>query len=200
MLGAAAAMIAGLAVVSGGVFELFEIGREERPLSEEAQDPSFGLMVAPFVVGAVGLSIALPALYQRQADRSGAFGVVALGVASVGVAFMVGFSMIFAFVVPTIATSAPEFLDSDDPGPPLSYLFMIGFPLFMLGLLLFAASVIQARVFPIWTGWALVAGMLLDLATEFSPLPFSGAIPSGLAFLGMGWSLWQNMPDAGPAR
>jgi len=192
MLGAVAAIVGGLAILAGGVFELMDLGAEEVALSVEAQDASFGLMVAPFVVGAIALSIALPALHLHQASRTGSLGVGAFVLAAVGLAFMIGFSFIFAFVVPTLATSAPEFLDADDPGPPLAYLFMIGFPLFMLGLLAFAATVVWAGVFPRWTGWLLVGGMLLDFVGELAESPVSGAFLSGLAFIGMGWRLWQG--------
>lgn len=58
------------------------------------------------------------------------------------------------------------------------------------GGLLFGAAVLKARVFPRWTGWALIGGLLLTAVLVAAGAPegiqTSGTAVRGAAFIGMG--------------
>jgi hypothetical protein len=64
--------------------------------------------------------------------------------------------------------------------------------------IMFGAAVIRAGVFPRWTGWALIAGVVLIAVAAALPAAAQTAAAGvrDLAFAGMGWSLLRRGPAA----
>ncbi len=76
-------------------------------------------------------------------------------------------------------------------GPLAGTLFPIGFLVLMVGLILYGAATLQARVLPRWCG----IGFIIFPLTAFVPWEHS-VVVSGLVFLALGYALWSRRGTA----
>lgn len=71
------------------------------------------------------------------------------------------------------------------------------------GGIVFGAAVVRARVLPPWTGFALIAGVSLNLLVAVLPAPpivqMVGSAVRNVAFIGMGVALLRPLPPSGRA-
>jgi hypothetical protein len=82
-------------------------------------------------------------------------------------------------------------------GPLAGTLFPIGFLVLMVGLILYGAATLQARVLPRWCG----IGFIIFGPSAFVPWEYSVVIP-GLLLLALGYVLWsrRGTPPEYPSR
>jgi len=95
------------------------------------------LLVLSIVAAYLGL-LALIGLYARQAEETGRFGLAAFIIASFGIVMNIGFNWGGGFIVPALASAAPEFLDRVAEAPPgiVAVGIISTFVLFALGWLI----------------------------------------------------------------
>ena len=152
-----------------------------------------------------GLSlIGITGMYLRQVRQIGVFGLLAYLLLSVGYLAMMGVEVVGAVVLPSIAHSSPAYVAdvlavatgghaSGDIGlmAPLISVMGVGF---IGGGLLFGIALYRANVLARWAS-ALLAGAAVATAAR-AVLPQLNerlfAIPTGVALIGLGYSLWRS--------
>jgi hypothetical protein len=147
------------------------------------------------LVGALLAALGLPGMYARQAERAGKLGLIGFTLTFfIVLLFTVASEAIETFMFPALA--AHEATRSLLIGPlpaPYSRFILVALLLELVGPLLLGIATLRAKVFPNWTGWALIATPVLALAGFFvslpGPLAQLDAVVLNLALVGMGISL-----------
>ena len=152
-----------------------------------------------------GLSlVGITGMYLRQVKQIGVLGLLGYLVLSVGYLAMMGVEVVGAVVLPAIAHSSPAYVAdvlavatgghaSGDIGlmAPLISVMGIGF---IGGGLLFGIALYRANVLARWAS-ALLAGAAVATAAR-AVLPQLNerlfAVPTGVALIGLGYSLWRS--------
>ena len=127
------------------------------------------------MVGALLVSLGLPGMYARQAERAGKLGLI-------------------GFMFPALATNVITRSLLTGP-PPATYgrLILVALLLELIGPLLLGIATLRAKIFPSWTGWLLIATPVIVLVGFFvslpGPLAQLDAVVLYVALAGMGISL-----------
>lgn len=157
-----AALVGGVLLVVAELLGLPTLNVET--FSETATTTSFAVQQLVFLLGVALVLLGLPGLYARQSEATGALGLIGFLVAFLGMVLIAGFMWASAFIAPSLATEAPEFLDA---GPPPG--FILTFIIFAVGWLLFGIATLRGRVFPRASAIVLIVGAVVT----FLPLPFT---------------------------
>ena len=167
-----------------------------------------------FLVGITGI-------YARQVKEAGWLGLAGFLLLSLAWWIQTGYVFAEAFILPVLATAAPQFVDSflgiarGNPGGmnigalPAIYSIGIGIP-YMLGGLLFGIATLRARILPRWPAGLLAVAAALTPTAALLPHDIQrlAAIPVGLALAWLGYALWSErraqaaepVPDRGSPR
>jgi len=195
---------AGLCAVAGGL--LFIAVQINHPPVDLAfvTTPEYTVRQSMKICMAVFMLIGLAGMYLSQVRRNGVLGLLGYLILSFGFVSMLAVEVAGVVVMPAIAGSTPGYVSSvlavalggkatSDIGlmVPLSLLMGLGY---MAGGLVFGIALFRAKVLARW------ACVLLAAATTFSAaiplLPQVNqrlfAVPTGLAMIGLGWSLWRE--------
>jgi hypothetical protein len=143
-------------------------------------------------------------MFLRHRGRFGALGVAGFSLLTVGFLALFAVECIVGYVLPTVAHSNPGYvqdvLDAAVGGSPsgdighMQELFLasgIGYP---LGGLLFGIALYRAGVLARWAAALLAYGTTSALALAVLPESFNRpfAVPTGVALIGLGVSLWRD--------
>jgi hypothetical protein len=143
-------------------------------------------------------------MFLRHRSRFGILGVAGFSLLTVGYLALFAVECIVACVLPTVALSDPAYvqdvLDAAVGGSPsgdighMQELFLaagIGYP---LGGLLFGIALFRAGVLARWAAALLAYGTTSALALSVLPESFNRpfAVPTGVALIGLGVSLWRD--------
>lgn len=163
--------------------------------------------IAMSIFGLFGMA----GLYARQAKKSGWMGLVGFVLFSVWLALMIGFFFIETFVLPSLATMSPAFVEgflgvfsgaasAIDLGF-LPMLWTLAGPMFIFGPLLFGIATFRAGILPRWAGGLLVVGALLIPTAALLPPEYQPTvmIPVGLALVWLGYALWSERQERAAA-
>jgi hypothetical protein len=181
-----AAMVAGALWAVGALFDLIYFSPE--PFSEVAQTSSFLFQQVLYLLGAPLLLIGLVGLYARQSQAAGALGLVGFLLAFAGTLLGAGLAWAGMFMVPALATEAPDFLDA---GPPGLFLTFTGLG---VGWLVFGIATLRARLYPRRAAILVIVGAVIFAL----PLPFTAIVLAG-AVAWLGFHLFMGT-EAGEAR
>jgi len=160
------------------------------------------------------LSLAgITGMYLRQVKKTGVLGLIGYLVLATGFLLMFSTEVIGVVVVPSIAGTSPGYVTdvlavavpgghaTGDLGliQQLSQLAGVGY---LAGGLLFGIALFRARILARWAAALLAVGAVATLAIPLLPqINFRlFAIPTGVALIGLGYSLWreQRSPAARP--
>ncbi|HEU4782022.1 MAG TPA: hypothetical protein VFS83_01650 [Ktedonobacterales bacterium] len=147
--------------------------------------------------------LGITGLYARQVNKVGWLGLVGFLVLSLSWAVQTAFVFAEAFIMPPLASTAPQFVDGflgisygrasavSLGALPVLYTTLVGIS-YMLGGLLFGIAMLRAGILPRWAaGLLAVASALTPLAAL---LPHNiqrlAAIPVALALAWLGYALW----------
>lgn len=123
------------------------------------------------VVGGILVLLGLPGMYARQAERAGILGLlgfVLVWYVTLAQSVMLSFGNL-TVMSGMAAHLLPQKLEIIMTPPPVwGPFFMLSMVGQVLGVLLLAIAILRAGVFPRWTGWALVATLVLGVAS-FAP-------------------------------
>jgi hypothetical protein len=149
--------------------------------------------------------VGITGMYLRQVTRAGVLGLIGYLTLATGFLAMVGVELIGLVVVPAIATTSPGYVSdvlavavpgghaTGDLGliQPLISLMGIGF---LAGSVLFGIALFRADVLARWAAALLAVGAVATLAIPLVPqVNFRlFAIPTGVALVGLGYSLWRD--------
>jgi len=152
------------------------------------------------------LSLAgITGMYLRQVTRAGVLGLIGYLVLAVGFLLMLATEIIGAVVIPAVAATSPGYVTdvlavavpggqaTGDIGL-MSQLSLLGGVSYLAGGLLFGIALFRARVLARWAAALLAIGAVATLAIPLLPqVNFRlFAIPTGVALVGLGYSLWRE--------
>jgi hypothetical protein len=158
--GAWAAMVSGVALIVSMVLAWLVVPYERLGQTEAYLTSSYsvssGLRLFAFALLVWGLI----GIYGPQSRAAGTFGLWTFVVVFLGTALAAGNTWAEVFVYPTLAQIAPGMLSGAGSGTEAAAYMSAGlslsYPLFFLGLILFAASMFWAHVYPRWIAVLLV--------------------------------------------
>jgi hypothetical protein len=143
-------------------------------------------------------------MFLRNRSRFGVLGLAGYLLLTVGYLAIFAVQCIVACVLPTVAQSNPGYvqdvLDAAVGGSPsgdigyLHELFLVAGIGYSLGGLLFGIALFRAGVLARWASLLLAYGTTSALALSALPESFSRpfAVPTGVALIGLGISLWRE--------
>jgi hypothetical protein len=155
------------------------------------------LMCFLFLVGIAGL-------YARQAEEAGWLGLIGFVLFSVSWALQSGFVFAELFILPPLATTTPQFIDSylgvvnGSPGEmnigALVPTYAAVGILYLLGGIVFGIATVRAGVLPRWPAILLAVTALVTPAAVLLPHAQQRfvAVPMGLALAWLGYALWSE--------
>lgn len=148
--------------------------------------------------------IGLTGIFARYRGRLGRLGLAGYGLLSTGYLAMLAAEGIIGYYLPTVAHSNPSYVQhvinaamghgaSSGIGP-MQELFIIMGIGYSLGGLLFGIALFRAGVLARWASLLLAYGTTSALALSVLPESFSRpfAVPTGVALIGLGVSLWRT--------
>lgn len=153
------------------------------------------LMCLFFMLGLTGI-------YAKQIEEAGGLGLI--GYLMLGLSWTLQTAFIFteAFILPVLATSTPEYVESmlgivnGIPGTmdigALPAIYGVVGATYILGNLLFGIAIFRARVLPRWISGLLAIAAVITPAAGLLPHAIQryAAIPVGIAMIAMGISLF----------
>jgi hypothetical protein len=191
-LGGLAAVMAGVLALIPDIMDVYlidayqtaELNRAYLTTSTHAFQSTLRMLVFVLL-----LPLGLVALYARQAEATGALGLLGFVVAFTGTVLVAGFAWVDTFVAPELATSAPRLVEAcPPPGRSLSFL------VFGVGWALFGLASLVGCVYPSTAAILLIIGAIIGtvVSLTFLPVPL-GWLPfeATVAWLGValltGW-------------
>jgi hypothetical protein len=168
------------------------------------------VMCLLFLLGITGI-------YARQVKEAGWLGLVGYLLLSFCWALELVFIFAEAFIMPPLASVAPEFVEGffgifnghpiDMNLGSLPALWSLVGGLYIFGSLLFGIATFRAGVLSRWAAGLLIAAAVLTPMAFFLTHPLNRivAVPMGLALAGLGYALWserrekisESLPDMG---
>jgi hypothetical protein len=180
--------------------DVAHIGTTEMAVRESAK----ALMCVLALAGITGMFV-------RNRDRFGVLGLAGFLLLSVGFLTMFVNQCIVAYVLPTVAHTDPGYVQAyldaamgqstnGDIGR-MQGLFLASGIGYALGGLLFGIALFRAGILARWASLLLAYGTISALALSALPESFSRpfAVPTGVALIGLGISLWRDQRRQLPA-
>lgn len=171
---------------------------------------------AKVIMAALALA-GITGMYLRQVRQTGVLGLVGYLLFSAGYLVIMSIAFVAAYVLPSLADTAPGYVRDvlanavgDTPIGDIglmqtaSVVSSVGY---LAGGLVFGIALFRARVLARWAAALLAVGTFATVALAVLPQSFERpfAIPTGVALVGLGISLWRTTrrpeaaPPAGPA-
>jgi hypothetical protein len=163
------------------------------------------LMAALSLIGITGM-------YLRQVKKIGVLGLLGYVVFGAGYLVMLGVEFVGAVVLPSLAHSSPGYVNdvlavatggtaTGDIGLMQTAISVMGIT-YLGGGFIFGIALFRANVLPRWAAALLAVGTVSTIAISVLPQVNERlfAIPTGVALVGLGYSLWreQRTPAAVP--
>jgi hypothetical protein len=181
--GAWAAMVSGLAVVVSMLLAWLVVPYERLGLTEAYLSSSYSVSSGLRLLGLVLLVWGLIGIYGPQSRAAGTFGLWTFVVVFLCTALAVGNVWAEVFVYPTLAQIAPDMLAGAGFETEAAYMstgLSLSYPLFFLGLILFAAATFWARVYPRWIALLLVVSVPVTMFLDPTAGTFQESIGPAL--------------------
>ena len=199
-LGQAAGIATALA---GAIFIAVQINHPAMDLASVSTTDWVVRNSAKTLMSALALA-GLTGLYLRQRSRVGLVGLAGWLVLSAGYLLMFATTFLAAFALPDAAKVAPgwtsDVVAAAFGGKPvgdigaLSAVFAVTGLFYVLGGLLFGYATFRAGILARWAAVLLAVGNAATLALAVLPASFNRplAVPTGIALIGLGVSLWRD--------
>src|SRR5919107_1388129 len=199
--GAWAAMVSGVALVISMLLAWLVVPYERLGQAEAYLTSSYsvssGLRLLAFVLLAWGLI----GIYGSQSRAAGTFGLWTFVFLFLSTALAAGNVWAEVFVYPTLAQVAPDMVPGGFTTEASSYMstgLTLSYPLFFLGLILFAAATFWARLYPRWIALLLIISVPVTFFLDPTPGTFQESIgPAlwGFAFAAYGFYALSRAPS-----
>jgi hypothetical protein len=191
------------AAAAGAIFVGVQIGH---PPADVAHITTTEMLVreSAKVLMTVLALIGFTGMFLRHHRRFGALGLAGFSLLTVGYLAMFAVQCIVACVLPTVALSDPGYvqdvLDAAVGGSPsgdighMHEVFLVSGIGYSLGGLLFGIALFRAGILARWASVLLAYGTTSALALSVLPESFNRpfAVPTGVALIGLGVSLWRD--------
>jgi hypothetical protein len=196
------------AVVAGLIFVLLQFIHPDETVENVATSTWKAVHVLTMVMTALAL-VGVLGIYLRQVNESGVLGLIGVVLYGCGFFIIYGFSFVEAAVLPQLADTDPSYVAdvieltatgqaSGELGG-LAAANVASGVTYILGGVLFGVALWRARVLWRWAAALLVIGALSTSLIQVLPesLDRLVAIPVGVAWAGLGISLWQSTATRG---
>jgi hypothetical protein len=195
------------AAVAGLIFIAVQINHPPMDVSSVATAEWAVRNTAKVVMAALALA-GITGMYLRQVRESGILGLVGYLVFCTGYLAMLSIAFVAATVLPSLADTAPAYvrdiLAAAGGGTPtgdigaMQAATLVSAVGYMAGGLIFGIALFRARVLARWAAALLAAATLATLALTVLPPSFERpfAVPTGIAMIGLGISLWRRQSRA----
>jgi len=161
------------------------------------------------LIMAVLALVGIAGIYLSQVRQIGVLGLVGYLLLSSLYLVLIPIEFTAGYVLPSVADTEPGFVNdvlavsvgessTGDIGL-LQYAFLAAGALYIVGGLVFGIALIRARVLARWPAGLLVVGTVATVALAVLPESFNRpfAIPTGVALVGLGISLWRHQRHPG---
>jgi len=148
-------------------------------------------------------------MYLRQVRQMGILGLAGYLVFGAGYLIMMGIEFAGGYVLPSLAHTAPGYVNdvlaagmgetvTGNIGAMQAAFSLMGVG-YLAGGVLFGLALFRARILARWASGLLVLGTLATLALHVLPQSFDRpfAVPTGVALIGLGVSLWRDQRKTG---
>jgi hypothetical protein len=191
------------AAVAGALFIAVQINHPAMDVSSVTTTEWVVRQSAKTVMAAAALA-GITGMYLRQVRQIGILGLVGYLVFGFGYLVMFGVEFAGGYVLPALAHTAPGYVNDvlaagiGDPVKGNIGAMQTAFSLMGVGYLaggvLFGIALFRARVLARWASGLLVLGTLATAALHVLPHSFERplAVPTGVALIGLGISLWRD--------
>ena len=165
---------------------------------------------AKVVMAALALA-GITGMYLRQVRESGIVGLIGYLLFSVGYLAMLSVAFVAGYVLPSLASTAPAYVDdiltaaaggspTGDIGSMQGAFLLSAFG-YLVGGTVFGIALFRANVLARWASALLAIGTLITIALPALPQSFERpfAVPTGVALIGLGVSLWRNPRPSDPS-
>jgi hypothetical protein len=177
-------MVGGVAVVVSMVLAWLVVPYERLGLTEAYLTTSYSVSSGLRLLGLVLLVWGLIGIYTPQSRAAGTFGLWTFVFVFLATALAVGNTWAEVFVYPTLAQIAPAMLSGVGFGTEAAMYISVGinlsYPLFFLGLILFAAATFWARVYPRWIAVLLIISVPVTMFLDPTAGTFQESIGPAL--------------------
>lgn len=156
------------------------------------------LMAAMALAGLTGM-------YLRQVTKIGLLGLLGYVLFSAGFLLILGTAFVAAFILPTLAHSAPAYVSDviaavnngtaiGDIGLMQTVIYVTGIA-YLAGGFIFGIALFRANVLARWAAVLLAVATVSTAALAVLPASFDRpmAVPEGVALIGLGISLWRDL-------
>lgn len=185
--GGLAALVASIVSIVISIVLMVTIGNQA--YSAAALTTEWSLLYALRLIAVALLMLGLVALFARQSQKMGIFGVVAFLIAAIGTMLVFGFAWALTFTFPAMAKTVPEFLDAHASEPSIGVVLTLLFV--TIGWLLFGVASLRTKILPAGAIWLLIVGSFLALVLNMMMAPMSWLI-FDISLIWMGWWLWKE--------
>jgi hypothetical protein len=182
-MGAWAAMVSGVAVVVSMLLAWLVVPYERLGITDAYLTTSYSVSSGLRLLGLVLLVWGLIGIYAPQARAAGTFGLWTFVFVFLGTALAVGNVWAEVFVYPTLAQIAPDMLSGAGFQTEAAYMstgLSLSYPLFFLGLVLFAAATFWASVYPRWIALLLIVSVPVTMFLDPTAGTFQESIGPAL--------------------
>jgi len=189
----------GPVLLSSGVS--YAVGALLHPVSEGLSAVTSPAWVPSHLIYWLGVNLLLLGmigLYGRLAGATGLLGLLGFVLAFVGTVLVASILLYVTTVLPLIASEAPAIFErASEPPVFLQAVLALGFG---LGWVLLGLATARTQGFPRWSGWLLMIGVLLFVASEAGPfetelahlLGTVGDLLFAVGLLAIGFRLWSE--------
>lgn len=194
------------AAVAGAIFVLVQVNHPPMELASITTTDWFLRSTAKTVMSALALA-GITGIYLRQRSRVGVLGLVGYVTLAVGYLLMFGSEFLAAFVLPTVVETSPRYatdvIVTAFGGSPvgdigsMSVVLQVTGAAYILGGLIFGITTFRAGVLAKWAAALLAVANSATVALAVLPDSFNRpfAVPTGIALMGLGVSLWRDQRD-----
>src|SRR5829696_10590673 len=182
-MGAWAAMVGGLALVVSMVLAWLVVPYERLGQTDAYLTTSYSVSSGLRLLGLVLLVWGLIGIYTPQSRAAGNFGLWTFVSVFLATALAAGNVWAEVFVYPTLAQIAPNMLSGAGFETQAAYMSVglsLSYPLFFLGLILFAAATFWAGVYPRWIAVLLIVSVPVTMFLDPTAGTFQESIGPAL--------------------
>jgi hypothetical protein len=203
------------AATAGAIFVGVQIGHPHADI-HSLVTTNMAIRETAKTVMAVLALVGIAGMFVRNHRRLGVLGLVGYVLLSIGYLAMFAIEATVGFVLPAVARTSPAYVNgfideamgrTSDGGIGRMHHVLLAMGMgYAIGGLLFGIALFRARILSRWASVLLAYGTVSVLALAALPESFSRpfAVPTGIALIGLGVSLWRDQrtdstPDAQPA-
>ena len=199
--GAWAAMVSGLALIVSMLLAWLVVPYERLGQTEAYLTSAYSVSSGLRLLSMVLLVWGLISIYGPQSRAAGTFGLWTFVVVFLGTTLAAGNTWAEVFVYPTLTQVAPGMVPGGFTTEAAAYMSVgltLSYPLFFLGLILFAAATFWARVYPRWIAVLLIISVPVTMFLDPTAGTFQESIgPAlwGFAFAAYGFYALRRAPS-----